>query len=527
MNKKNDKTIIIGAGLGGLTTGILLKKARPQDEVIIYDANKVPGGLCNAFEKAVVYNDEKIKYTINIPLITGDFSKGAVFDQLMEYMGVKNIEWNIINNFFQFTDTNGKTFSFTKNGPKDIIKLASSKREAKSLEKYFKMIKQFYNDLMHKAHMPPTFFQALKMMFTMPGTIFKLIFDTPYLKRIEKIGIKTQFIKDIFCVTEAFMGVDVDKVSAMGEMCMIQSFLQNDSVQPAKGYTFQTLSNNFAERFQNLGGKLFLNTKVDHIRFDNKKAAGVVINNEFISADNVIIATAQDMIKPLIIQGMHIGNINKLVKKINKLKSPNSDYYCYYLLDKKFIEQNNKFIEYVYHIYKLPEGMHESNWKIVAWVPNKIYNNKYYILELIMTETSQEKINWWIDLRKTDYNKYSEEKEKIGKHFIEILQTVEPAFKKNPPLKHVLTFTPASYLQYGSKYPICGIAQTPENYGINRMTPKVLDNLYLSAGSVFSGGLWGAVAGGWQSFVAFYKNIYGIEIGNREILYKPNLKNLP
>ncbi len=375
--------------------------------------------------------------------------------------------------------------------------------------------------------MPPTFLQALKMMFTMPGTISKLIFDKPYLAAIEKIGIKTQYIKDIFCVTEAFFGVDVDKASAMGEMCMIQSFLQENSVQPAPGYTFQTLSDNFAERFKELGGELIPGTKVDSVKFDGRRASGIMVNGEFIKADNVIIAAAQDMIRPLIETGKSIGSVRNLVNKIDKLRSPNSDYYCYYLLDKKFIDNNKKFIEFAYHIYKLPENRHESNWKIVAWVPNKLYNKKYYVLELIMTERSQEKINWWIDLRKNDYKKYSAEKEKIGRHFIEILQEVEPAFKKTPPLKHVLTFTPASYLQYGSKYPICGIAQTPENYGMKRMTPKVLDNLYLSAGSVFAGGLWGAVAGGWQSFVAFYKNVYGIEIGNREVLYKPGLKNLP
>jgi cation diffusion facilitator CzcD-associated flavoprotein CzcO len=35
----NKKHIIVGAGLGGMTTGIMIKKARPNDVVIIYDAN--------------------------------------------------------------------------------------------------------------------------------------------------------------------------------------------------------------------------------------------------------------------------------------------------------------------------------------------------------------------------------------------------------------------------------------------------------------------------------------------------------
>ena len=256
-----------------------------------------------------------IGLTINIPLITGDFSKGAPFDKLMDYMGVQNIEWRTVTNFFEYTSEDGKNFKFTKNGPKDIVALARDKKEADSLKKYFRQIEKFYNDLMHKAHLPPTFFQAMKMLFTIPDTIFKLMTDVPYLKALDKIGIKTQMIKDIFCVPESFMGVDVDKVSAMGEMCMIQSFLQENSVQPASGYTFQTLADNFAKRFVELGGILKLKTRVDSIEFDKKRATGVTIGGVFEAADNVIISVAQDVIKPVNSQRSHIPKVNWLIKR--------------------------------------------------------------------------------------------------------------------------------------------------------------------------------------------------------------------
>lgn len=522
-----DKTIIVGAGLGGLTTGIMLKKARPDDEVVIYDANKHPGGFCNAYQKAVTYNNEKIIYTVNIPLITGDFSEGAPFDKLMKYMGVQNINWRAIENFFLYHPENDKPFPFTKKGYLDILKLAQNEKEAKNLKKFFDKINSFYNDLMHKAHLPPTFLQAMKMMFTIPGTVFSLLLDKPYLKTIKKLGIKTKTIQEILCVPEAFMGVDVDKVSAMGEMCMIQSFLQEHSVQPAGSDTFQTLADNFAKRFEELGGKLILNTRVDSVKFEGNKAVGVVVGRDVVKSENVILSVAQDVIKPLIVGGSEIPKVKSLIKKIDKLQNPNSDYYCYYLIDKKTVDENPVLTEFAYHIYKLPEGRDATNWKLALWVPPKVYNDKYYILECVMTEQSQEKINWWIDLRKTDYKRYMEEKNKMAKKYLEIIKEVEPIFKKNPPIMNVLAYTPASYIQYGSKYPICGIAQTPDNYGMKRMTPKILSNLFLSSGAVFAGGLWGAVAGGWQGFVAFYKEVYGIEIGNRDVMYKPDAKNLP
>ena len=56
-----NKTIIIGAGLSGLIHGILLQKARPSDNVVIYDLNRIPGGFCTSFDKVTQYEGEKIK----------------------------------------------------------------------------------------------------------------------------------------------------------------------------------------------------------------------------------------------------------------------------------------------------------------------------------------------------------------------------------------------------------------------------------------------------------------------------------
>ncbi len=526
-NNKTKKTIIIGAGLGGLVHGILLKKARPGDEIIIYDANKIPGGFCTAFEKVVKTGNEKVKYTVNIPLLTSDFGQGEPFDKLFEYMGVKNIKWTIKKKLFQYYPLNEKPFLVTPNIDQEILKLTSNEKEKQSIIKFFNFMSEFYNDLFHKAQVNPTFLQALKMLFKIPKTVFTLMKKITYLDLLKTIGIKTQTIKEIFSSAEAFLGVDVDKVSAQAEMCMLQSFLENNAEQPANDYNFQDISDNLAQRFKEIGGKLILNTKVDSILFDKKKAIGVTIKNEKIIADHVILAVSQDRIEELIKGGEHISKISKLIKKIRKIPYPNSDYYCYYLIEKKVVDENPRLIDIAYHIYKLPEGLDESNWRLAMYIPNKLYNNKYYVLSMVMVEQDQKKITEWINLRKTDYAKYTKEKEKISDKYLKQLQLVEPLFKKHPPVKSILTFTPASYKPYGSNYPICGLAQTPDNFLLTRMKVKLLNNLFISAGASFSGGLWGAIAGGWQGFVISYKKMFGIEIGNHDVIYKPGLKNLP
>ena len=521
------KTIIIGAGLGGIITGILLKKAKPEDEVIIYDGNKIPGGFCTAFEKVTTYNDEKIKYTVNIPLLTSDFAEGDPFDLFFKYLGVKNIRWNIVDKLFQYYPQNEDPILFTKSGGiKNLLDRAGDD-EKKNIQKFFDEMKVFYNDIFHRSYVNPTPLQALELLFKIPKSIITLMTDKPYLKSLDEIGIKTQSIKDLLCAAEAFLGVDVDKVSTVLEKLMLQSFLENNAVQPSKGNTFQTLSDNIAERFVELGGVINYNTPVESVTFDGGKASGVVINGEKTASDTVIISTGQDRIYDLIKNGKQIPKINSLMKKIKKIPFSNSDFYSYYLVDRKFVEANPKFVDIAYHVYRLPEGRDRCNWKLAMSIPNQMYNDKYYVLWIVMVEQDQNKIDEWIDLRKNDYKKYTDEKEKMASYFIEILQEIEPAFKKEPPLKHILTLSPASYIPYGSKYPICGLAQVPDNVGAKRMTPPILDNLFISSASSFSGGLWGAIAGAWQGFTAMYEKIYGVRIGNHDVLYKPGLDNLP
>ncbi len=528
MKNKNRKTIIVGAGLGGLVHGIMLKKACPDDEVVIYDSNKRPGGFCAAFKKTINAGKDKVEYTVNIPLITSDFGKNEPFDLFLKYIGVENIEWEIVNNIFQYYPLNEKPFSFTtKNGAKDLLNLTKNKKEKKKLNKFFVNLAKFYRNVFYKCYINPTVFQSIKMLLTMPKTVFELLSDKTYLEVLNSIGIESQVIKDILGAAEAFMGVDIDKVTGSGELLMIQTFLENNSERPAGNYNFQSLSDKLADKFIELGGMLNLNTEVESVSFNKRKAGGVLINGKKVPSDIVVLAVAQDRIESLIARGKYISKISRLIKKVKKIPYPNSDYYCFYLIEKKVVDENPGLINFAYHIYKLPENMDKCNTKLTILVPNKLYNKKYYVLCIVMFEKDQNEIDKLIELRKKDYKKYIQKKDKQAEIFLKELQEIEPVFKKNPPIKHILTISPASYIQYGSKYPIGGLALTPSNFSNNRMSSILLDNLFITGGASFSPGVWGAMAGGWQGFVVNYEKIYGVKIGNHDVTYKPGLKNLP
>lgn len=526
-HKKTEKNIIIGAGPGGLIHGLLLKKARPDDEVIIYEAIDKPGGFCTTFEKAVTYKKEKLFYKINIPLITSQFSEGESFDQLLDYLGVENIRWKHVKKIFKYYPLDSDPFIFSTTGPNDVINLCCDIKEKNALTKHFKTQKKLINDLLFNFTMHPNFWQKLKILFTMPGSALMAASDKTYKTYLDQLGIKTPLVREIIDLAEAFMGTDVDKVSAVAEMGMIESFLSSKAVQPCNGDDFITLPENMERRFLQLGGKVIYKTKINEIVFSGNKAIGIKTGSETILADNIILAVEQDAIPPLLQKGKHIKKIEKLLQKANALSLPNSDYYAYYLIDKKAIEERPDLKEIGYHIYKLPDGLIKDNWRLPIWVPDQLINDKYYYLGMVLIEHDQEKIDWWIDLRNTNYAQYKQEKEKLAAEYEKALIQVEPLFQKYPLLKPLLVFSPASYLPYGSKYPISGYAQTPQNIGVNRMHPILLENLTISGSASFSGGVFGAIVGAWVAFYMSFRKKYDIQIGNKKAMFSTDIKNLP
>ncbi|MCG8568975.1 MAG: hypothetical protein MJB14_02440 [Spirochaetes bacterium] len=520
------KTIIIGAGLGGLITGNLLKKARPQDEVIIYDSNKIPGGFCNGFQKVGKVGEEKVKYTINIPVVTSDFQANEPFDLFLQYLGIENINWKVVDKPFMYYPTDDEPFLFTKNGVTDLL-ARTPEAERPQAKAFFDHMRKFYNEVFHKANMNPGPIDAIKMLFTLPTTVSTMMANKTYRKHIDDMGIKTPVIREIFSVTEGFMGVEVEKASAVGELLMIQSFLENSLLQPANGHTFQTLSDRLAENFIKLGGQIQYKTMVDSVLFNDKQASGVVINGEEIAADFVVLSVAQDRIEKLVEKGAHIPKIKKFLKKVQKLPYPNSDFYSYYLVEKELFEKRPVYDTILYHIYRKNKGLGGKDWNLFLILPDELYNEKYYCMALLYVEHDQKKIDWWFDLRNTDYQAYEKEKEKYSQLLLNELIESEPLFADQDKIHPVLTMSPASYLDYGSKYPISGLAQTPANFGMTRMKQVLLDNLFISGGASFSAGVWGAMAGGWIGFTQAYQKMTGIKIGNNDVLYKPDLKNLP
>ena len=99
-------------------------------------------------------------------------------------MEVKPIKWKIVKKPFLYYPLNDEPFLFTKeHGVEDLIARTPLK-EKKKAKKFFKNMKRFYNDIFHKAYINPNFFEAIKMLFTIPKSVIMLLRNKTYKKRI-------------------------------------------------------------------------------------------------------------------------------------------------------------------------------------------------------------------------------------------------------------------------------------------------------------------------------------------------------
>ncbi len=521
--KKIEKIIIIGAGLGGLTHGILLKSANPDINVEIYDMNSYPGGFCFSFKKSTMHENEKVTYTINLPVVTTDFEDEGRLGLFLKFLGIKNIRWEHIKFPFAYYSPDEKPFIYSHDKISDIVDLFPADEKSKAVDLFSEM-QRIFHDVLNKIRLNPTPVQAIKMLFTMPETMLFLIKNRTYHKHIQKKGIKTPYLQDMLCIAESFMGVEPERASALAEIVTIQSLLTSNPMQPAMGDNFQTLSKRFADRFIELGGKIYLNSKVDSVVFNKNKAEGIRINGRVEKSDAVILAVAQDKIKELIQEGKSISKIKKTISNIDKIGFANTDYYAYYLIDKKVVDKEPRLLDVSSHIYRRYNKTTGKHWNLNMFIPKELINDKYYLMSLFYVEKDQDAINQWIDQKTNNYPLYEEKKKIIDDMLLSEFIDSEPIFKEIPPLKKLISISPASYEPYGSKYPINGLAQTPMNFGLTRMQPVLLDNCFISGGASFSAGIWGALAGGWSSFTASYKKLFGIKIGDNSLMFKPGMK---
>jgi len=271
--------IVIGSGIGGLTSAALLAKAGKS--VLVLEAHDRPGGYAHGFKR------KKYQFDSGVHLISGcgehGYCGGQVIYKTLQALGMLDeIEFITINPFSHasfpqleldlpqtidaFVNVLAKQFPKEQQGLKQLTDLCLQLAEEITIA----------DELMAEVDLE----RAQQLM----PALFK------YRKSTLQ-DVSNQFIKDpkllaVFASNWPYLGLPPSQVSFVYWSTMLMGYMV-DGAYYCKG-GFQQLANTLVKGLLQQGGKIQYKTTVDSIIVENKQVVGIITNNRQIRATQII-----------------------------------------------------------------------------------------------------------------------------------------------------------------------------------------------------------------------------------------------
>ena len=296
----NDKTankcdtVIIGSGIGGLIAGIEFAKAGLN--TVIIEQHFQAGGCCTSFKR-----------------------KGFVFDAGAHIFGGVGNKKSPIGYYLANLDIG---IDYIKFDPMDLISFPDFSIEIPA------DVDSFITNLIE--HFPEEenniirFFKVTKKLFLFFGKpehpLLLKYKNSTYQEMLDDF-FKSKKLKSVLSAQWGYIGVQPEELSAIAMCLTLSSYLFCGAYFPKGGSG--AFANALQKKFEQLGGKIYLSSKVDKIIVNNSKAEGVVLNNnrQILKADYIISNadakhTFMDLIGSEYIDYEYLDRISKMKESI-------------------------------------------------------------------------------------------------------------------------------------------------------------------------------------------------------------------
>ncbi len=271
--------IVIGSGIGGLTTAALLSKAGKS--VLALESHDKPGGYAHGFKR------RQYRFDSGVHLVSGCGSQGyqggqAIY-KLLKTLGLENeLDFFNINPFSYaiypdykvafpqtieaFVDALSEHFPKDANGLRQLTELCLQITEQTSLAE--SMLKTSDYESAEK---------KLSALFQ---------YRKATLSEVSSKFIQDPKLRQAFASNWPYLGLPPSQVSFVYWACMLIGYMMDGSYY-CKG-SFQKLANALAKGLKRNGGKIQFNSTVDRILLDQNRVKGVSVNGQIITSPIVI-----------------------------------------------------------------------------------------------------------------------------------------------------------------------------------------------------------------------------------------------
>ena len=490
-------SIIIGAGLGGLTAAA--KLAKEGQKVLVLEQHDVPGGCATTFKRK--------KFTMEVGLHEMDgFGETSFKKKIFDEFGVFDaVEFVRLPEFYRilWKETD---FVFPENREEAIAKLKELfPAESAAIDKYFRFVAGLGKEI---ENLPRT--NAQKKL---KGTFFPLFYPKLVRSTLNTAGgfmdklFKNERLKMILLGNASYYHDDPYELSLF-YFAAGQNSYYSDGSYFIKGGS-QKLSDYLADYIRKQGGEVLLKSEVISILVENEKVVGVTYREKKkketidrqVFAENVIANTAVPLVAEKLLPEVPA---RKLEAQISSLKPGPSLLTVYLGFKKPPKTAGNRH----YSTFVVDDSV-SSTKDLAANAHDGFDKRSFVFVDYGMIDSglapegkatgvicTLDYASGWEGMDKTAYRK---KKDEVAKTLISRLDKVIPGLAKLVEYKEVAT--PLTIQRYtlnpgGVPY---GYAQTLEQTARKRLPVKsIIPGLYFaSAWSSPGGGFTGAILSGY------------------------------
>jgi phytoene dehydrogenase-like protein len=283
-----EKVLIIGSGVGGLSTGIIL--AGLGYEVTVLEKNRDAGGLLRSYGRSGIQCATGVHYL-------GSLDSGQVLRTFFDYLGVSDSiplsrmgEDGVVDRYlFDRPESHPSHFDF----PASIDAYESNLLQVFPAEKA--TIKTVISGIRHSARQ----LHNLDILYT--GDTFSLLDETrPFGEILDGLGCSPG-LRSVFAIASSWIGVPLSQCPTYYHNMALASYLSSSWRLEQSGSDMAMV---LVKRLEELGGRVICNAQVEAVQVENRVVRGVQLGSgEKLSASIVIGAIHPQVLLEMLPQG--------------------------------------------------------------------------------------------------------------------------------------------------------------------------------------------------------------------------------
>jgi all-trans-retinol 13,14-reductase len=508
--------VVIGSGIGGLSTAILLAKAGKK--VLVLEQHYEPGGLTHTFRRKNFVWDVGVHY---VGQVNDD---NALLKKAFDYLSEGKLQWAEMGDIYDRAIIEGETYDFLRGYEKQVNHLVSYfPDEEKGIRDYYRLLKKIsrYSIMFFSERTMPGWLSKTAGYFLRKG--FYKYSDLTTYEVISRFTSNKKLIA-VLCTQCGNYGLPPKQSSFAIHAMIVDHFLEGGNY-PVGGAA--SIHRTFTEVLEKHDGILAVKAPVKSIIIDNGKAMGVEMHNgDRIYADKVISnAGVHNTFRNLITDGQpepaatikpsvsHVCLYVGLNKSDEELRLPRHNIWCYsnYDLDSSYEKHQQHLFKESPVVYISFPSAKDAEW--ASGHPGTA------TIQVVGSFPFKDVKEWKDSPWQKRGDAYNHLKKEVSVYLMKKLEEAVPAIKGHVAWMELSTPLSTRHFTNYQSGEIYGLEHSPGRFRVKELRPRTrYKNLYLTGQDIVCVGVGAALFSG---------IITAVSILNRNLLWKISRYKIP